>query len=106
MADIEFVEGEFGENFDIMLRNRSDSALADLTGYTAATFTLKTAISGGTTRLTKALTLPGGSIVRWAMASGDTNYNDAKFAQVELTGTGLNKKTFILSVLIEPKLNA
>lgn len=104
MADIEFTEGEFGDNYDITLKNKSDGSLADLTGYTSATITIKTGI-GGTVKLSKACSLPGTSRVRWAMSSGDTNYNGDFIAQVEVTGTGLNKKTYILSCHVEAKLN-
>jgi hypothetical protein len=109
MADIEFIEGEFGDNYDMSLYNK-DGTTADITSYTAATLYIKTT-DLATIKLSKALTIVTASPakVRWVMASGDTSYNSITpnpqlTAQIELTGTGLDKRTYELTVFVSRKV--
>ena len=107
MADIEFLEGDFGDNYDISIYN-SDGTTANITGYTVATLYIKT-LDLVTTKLTKTLTITASNpaVVRWVMASGDTDYNTLTTpltAQIVFTAAGLNKKTFELSVYAARKL--
>lgn len=107
MADIEFVEGDFGDNYDISIY-KTDGTTADITGYTTATLKIKT-LDLVTTKLTKTLTIvtPTPALVRWVMASGDTNYNtltDSLTAQIELSAAGLDKRTYELSVYVARKV--
>lgn len=96
--DIEFFQGDFGDNYDISLYN-ADGTVADITGYTAGTLTIKTYDRITTKLSAKAISIviANPALVRWAMASGDTDYNDENLlAQIELTGTSKVKKTFFL----------
>jgi len=101
-AGLEFAEGSFGFNKDITLYN-TDGTLADLTGYTSATLTIED--EEGSVKLSVALTLPGGSVARWAVNSGNTNYNGNYIGQVKLTGAGKEDRTYLFPVKVTKRLD-
>lgn len=97
MADIEFVTGEAGENYDFPFTE-------DLSGYTAGTLTIKDTTLVTTVK-TISVTVPSSSLVRWAMTTSNTNIAAGKYVgQLELTGSGLVKKTFLMSVQVHASL--
>src|SRR5436853_7839524 len=97
-ADLEFVQGDFGTNYDILIQLKDGSAV-DLTNYSSSTLSILST-DGTIVKLNgKALTIiaanPGK--VRWVMASGDTNYYGTYQAQIVIIGSGVQTTTFILS---------
>lgn len=102
MADLELVEGEFGDNYDIKIKN-PDGTDAVLTSFTGATLKIKTK-NHLTVKLTKTLSITSPN-VRWTIASGDTDFNGEYIAQVILTNASVTKKTKIMSVFITKKLD-
>lgn len=97
-ADLEFTVGEFGEALEIPLVDSSTGAPLNTAGYTAATLTI--ADKDDYTTIIKSIpliVLTGA--VRWVMNSGDTDIIAGNYAgQIELTGPGLEKKTFLMSI--------
>jgi hypothetical protein len=101
-ADVEFIKGEGGQTKDFPIID-ADGNTFDTSGYTAATLTLKS-LDEATTLKTISCTIPVNGLVRWAMTTSDTNITfetgaNARLmvAQIELTGTGVVKKTFKFS---------
>jgi len=101
-AGLEFAEGSFGFNKDITLYN-TDGTLADMTGYTTATLTIED--DEGVQKLSVALTIQAGSIVRWAVNTGDTNYNGNFLGQIKLAGAGKEDRTYIFPVRVTKRLD-
>jgi len=110
MADVEIVQGEFGDNYDFTIYSEQTAALANLTNFT--TFTLKIKSTDEvTTHLTKSLSLVSGStsVLRWAIASADTasipvGVHLAQIIMVDEAVT-IRRKTEHLSVRVVSKLD-
>lgn len=107
MADIEFAVGEFGDAYDITIYN-SDGSLMDVSGFNSWTMTIKST-DRSTTILTKSLTNPSESVVRWTMLSTDTATISpgTYIAQITMVDSGISirRKTVHMSVKVIPKLD-
>ena len=103
MADLEFVEGDFGDSYVITIKE-SDGTLADITAYNAATLLINSK-DLATNKTNATCTIQGGaSTITWAMQSGETNYDGSFVAQIQLTGVSIAKNTKLLSVKANKKL--
>ena len=101
MADIEFVEGDFGDSYVITIKD-ADGNNADISAYTAATLLINSVDL--TTNKTTAVCTISSPDVTWAMADGDTDYDGSYIAQIQLTGTSSAKNTKQMSVTALKKL--
>ena len=103
MADLEFVEGDYGDSYVISIKE-TDGTLADLAAYNAGTLLINSK-DLATNKTSATLTIQSGaSTVTWAMQSGDTNYDGSFVAQIQLTGVSIAKNTKLLSVKANKKL--
>ena len=103
MADLEFVEGDFGDSYVITIKE-SDGSLASLAAYTAGTLLINSK-DLATNKTSASLTIQSGdSTVTWAIADGDTDYDGSYVAQIQLTGSSIAKNTKLLSVKANKKL--
>src|SRR5213594_4169225 len=105
MADIEFIKKEFGDNYDFAILNK-DGTTVDLTGYNGGFLTIVDPQTGNVLAST-AITIPvaNPAKARWIMSTAQTNIPAGNYkAQLEFTGTGVDKKTYILSVLVVESL--
>ena len=101
MADIEFVESEYGDTYVITIKD-SDGNDANISAYTGASLLINS-MDLSTNKLDATLTISSPT-VSWLMADGDTDYNCAFVAQVQLTGVSITKTTKLMSVLAFKKL--
>ena len=101
MADIEFVEGDFGDSYVITIKD-ADGNNADISSYTAATLLINSIDL--TTNKTTAVCSISSPNVTWSMADGDTDYDGSYIAQIQLTGVSSSKQTKQMSVLALKKL--
>ena len=103
MADLEFVEGDYGDSYVITIKE-SDGTLANLSAYNAGTLLINSK-DLATNKTSAPLTIQSGaSTVTWVMQSGDTNYDGSFVAQIQLTGVSIAKNTKLLSVKANKKL--
>ena len=103
MADLEFVEGDYGDSYVITIKE-SDGTLADLAAYNAGTLLINSK-DLATNKTSASLTIQtGASTVTWAMTSGQTDYDGSFVAQIQLTGVSIAKNTKLLSVKANKKL--
>ena len=105
MADLEFVEGDFGDSYVVTIKE-SDGSLAGLAAYNVATLLINSK-DLATNKTRASLTIQtGASTVTWAMQSGDTNYDGSFVAQIQLSHSGgsIAKNTKLLSVKANKKL--
>ena len=103
MADLEFVEGDFGDSYVVTIKE-SDGTLANLTAYNAGTLLINSK-DLATNKTSATLTIQAGaSTVTWTMADGDTDYDGSFVAQIQLTGVSIAKNTKLLSVKANKKL--
>jgi len=101
MADIEFVESEYGDTYVITIKD-SDGNDANISAYTGASLLINSMdLATNQTNATLTISSP---TVSWVMADGDTDYNGAFVAQVQLTGVSITKTTKLMSVLAFKKL--
>ena len=105
MADIEFVQGEFGDSYVITIKE-SDGTDANISAYATANLLINS-IDLSTNKLTASCTISSPTVT-WAMASGDTNYNGSFVAQVQLANAGgtIQKTTKLMSVTAFKKLSS
>lgn len=102
MADIEFVQGEYGDSYVITVVN-PDGTNADISTYTGASLNLVT--KDLLTNLFSATCSISSPTVTWTMTSGQTaNLDGSYVAQVVLTKTGNTKTTKLMSVKVHKKL--
>ena len=101
MADIEFVEGGYGDTYVITIKDANGDD-ANISAYTGASLLINS-MDLSTNKLDATLTISSPT-VSWAMADGDTDYNGAFVAQVQLTGVSITKTTKLMSVLAFKKL--
>ena len=103
MADLEFVEGDYGDSYVITIKE-SDGTLADLAAYNAGTLLINSKdLATNKTNATCTIQT-GASTITWAMQSGDTNYDGSFVAQIQLAGNTIAKNTKLLSVKANKKL--
>ena len=103
MADLEFVEGDFGDSYVVTIKE-SDGSLASLAAYNVATLLINSK-DLATNKPSATLTIQSGaSTVTWTMADGDTDYDGSFVAQIQLTGVSIAKNTKLLSVKANKKL--
>ena len=101
MADIEFVEGGYGDTYVITIKDANGDD-ANISAYTGASLLINS-MDLSTNKLDTTLTISSPT-VSWVMADGDTDYNGAFVAQVQLTGVSITKTTKLMSVLAFKKL--
>ena len=102
MADIEFVQGEYGDSYVITIKN-PDGTNADITTYTTAVLNMVTKDLG--TNLFSATLGRSTPTVTWTMTQAHTQDLDGSYvAQIVLTKTGNEKTTKLLSVKAHKKL--
>ena len=101
MADIEFVEGDFGDSYVITLKD-NDGTDADISSFTSATLLINS-IDLTTNKTTASCTISSPTVT-WNMADGETDYDGSYIAQVQLTGSGSAKNTKQMSVTALKKL--
>ena len=101
MADIEFVESEYGDTYVITIKDSAGND-ANISAYTGASLLINS-MDLATNQLNTSLTISSPT-VSWLMADGDTDYNGAFVAQVQLTGVSITKTTKLMSVLAFKKL--
>jgi hypothetical protein len=71
MADLEFVEGDFGDSYVVTIKE-SDGSLASLAAYNVATLLINSK-DLATNKTSASLTIQtGASTVTWSMADGHT----------------------------------
>ena len=104
MADIEFVESEYGDTYVITIKD-ANGVDANISAYTAGSLLIND-LDLSTNKTDATLTgLPSSdSTVKWVMANGDTDYNGSFVAQIQLTGSGITKTTKMMSVTAHRKL--
>ena len=103
MADIEFVEGEYGDVYTITVKDE-DGVDANITAYNTASLLINS-IDLTTNKLNASCTVSSPT-VSWVMADGQTDYNGSFVAQIQLTnaGTTIQKTTKLMSVTSFRKL--
>jgi len=101
MADIEFVEGGYGDTYVITIKDANGDD-ANISAYTGASLLINS-MDLSTNKLDTTLTISSPT-VSWVMADGDTDYNGTFVAQVQLTGSSITKTTKLMSVLVFKKL--
>ena len=102
MADINFVQGEFGDSYSIKILN-PDGSNADISTYTTAKLNL---VSKDllTNKFTANLSISSPN-VSWTMTETQTQNLDGSYvAQVVLTKSGNEKTTKLMSVNVDKKL--
>ena len=105
MADLEFVEGDFGDSYVVTIKE-SDGSLASLAAYNVATLLINSK-DLATNKTNAACTIQSGaSTITWAMADGDTDYDGSFVAQIQLSHSSgsIAKNTKLLSVKANKKL--
>ena len=103
MADIEFVEGDFGDSYIITIKE-SDGTNANISAYTSATLLINSKdLQSNKTNASCSISTP---TVTWTMADGQTDYDGAFVAQIQLTNAGgtIAKTTKLMSVTANKKL--
>lgn len=102
------MQQEFGDTYDITIYDEESGGLADLSNFTS--FTLYINSTNGTTNyLTKTVSNPSGSIVRWVIASTDLNSIAAGtyVAQISMVdgSNTIRRKTDLMSVRVTSRLS-
>ena len=104
MADIEFVEAEYGDTYVITIKDEN-GVDANISAYTSGVLLIND-LDLSTNKLNATLTgLPSSnSKVNWVMADGQTDYNGNFVAQIQLSGSSITKNTKMMSVKSHRKL--
>ena len=104
MADIEFVEAEYGDTYVITIKDEN-GVDANISAYTSGVLLIND-LDLSTNKLNAILTgLPSSnSKVNWVMADGQTDYNGNFVAQIQLSGSSITKNTKMMSVKAHRKL--
>ena len=105
MADIEFVEEEYGDTYVITIKDEN-GVDANISAYTSGVLLIND-LDLSTNKLNATLTgLPSSnSKVNWVMADGQTDYNGNFVAQIQLSGSSITKNTKMMSVKSHRKLS-
>ena len=103
MADIEFVEGEYGDVYTITVKDE-DGDNANISAYNTANLLINS-IDLTTNKLNASCTVSSPTVT-WTMTSGQTDYNGSFVAQIQLTDAGgsIKKTTKLMSVTSFRKL--
>ena len=104
MADIEFVQGEFGDSYVITIKE-PDGTNADISTYTAGTLNM---VSKDllTSKFSVAISISSPNVT-WTMTEAQTENLDGSYvAQVVLTKGGNKKLTKLISVKAHKKLTS
>tara|TARA_R110002020_G_scaffold64430_3_gene170941 strand:+ start:346 stop:663 length:318 start_codon:yes stop_codon:yes gene_type:complete len=102
MADINFVQGEFGDSYVITILN-PDGTNADISSYTTAQLNMVS--KDLLTHLFSATLSRSSPTVTWTMTESQTaNLDGSYVAQIVLTKTGNEKTTKLMSVKVDKKL--
>ena len=103
MADIEFVEGGYGDTYVITIKDANGDD-ANISAYTSASLLINS-MDLSTNKLDTTLTISSPT-VSWVMADGQTDYNGSFVAQIQLTNSGgtIQKTTKLMSVTSFRKL--
>jgi len=103
MADIEFVESEYGDTYVITIKDANGDD-ANISAYNTASLLINS-IDLTTNKLNASCTVSSPT-VSWVMADGQTDYNGSFVAQIQLTnaGTTIQKTTKLMSVTSFRKL--
>ena len=102
MADIEFVQGEFGDSYVITILN-PDGTNADISTYTDAKLNMVS--KDLLTNLFTATLGRSSPTVTWTMTQTQTQNLDGSYiAQVVLTKSGNEKTTKLMSVKVDKKI--
>ena len=106
MADIEFVEAEYGDTYVITIKDEN-GVDANISAYSSGKLLIND-LDLSTNKLNATLTgLPStNSKVNWVMTNGQTNYNGNFVAQIQLSGSGITKNTKMMSVKAHRKLSS
>ena len=104
MADIEFVEEEYGDTYVITIKDEN-GVDANISAYTSGSLLIND-LDLSTNKTNATLTgLPSSdSKVNWVMTNGQTDYNGNFVAQIQLSGSGITKNTKLMSVKSHRKL--
>jgi len=109
MADLEFVVGDYGDDFDIEIYDEETGALMDISGFSTFTMTISST-DEATDILSKSLSAPGDTgKVRWTMLSADTaslspGTYKGQITMVDGSNT-IRRKTDLMTVRIVQKLD-
>jgi hypothetical protein len=109
MADIEFVVGDFGDDYDITIYDEDTGSPLDISGFSTYTLTI-TSTDEATEVLSKSLSAPGDTgVVRWSMLTADTasvtaGTYKAQILMVDASVT-IRRKTEYMTVRIIGKLD-
>ena len=104
MADIEFVQGEFGDSYVITIKN-PDGSDANISSYTAGTLNM---VSKDllTNKFSTAISISSPNVT-WTMTEAQTENLDGSYvAQVVLTKSGNQKTTKLISVKAHKKITS
>ena len=103
MADIEFVEGEYGDIYTITVKDE-DGENANISAYNTANLLINS-IDLTTNKLNASCVVSTPTVV-WTMTDGQTDYNGSFVAQIQLTDAGgtIKKTTKLMSVTSFRKL--
>ena len=102
MADIEFVQGEYGDSYVITILN-PDGTNADISTYTDAKLNMVS--KDLLTNLFTATLGRSSPTVTWTMTQTQTQNLDGSYiAQVVLTKSGNEKTTKLMSVKVDKKI--
>lgn len=100
--DMEFVKGEFGENYTFRILN-DDGTDADISTYTGVRLIIEDFDGTELLNITTNLTVSTPNVI-WAMQTGQTNYAGKLRAQVILTKTGAARLVKVFSVYVHESL--
>ena len=102
MADINFVQGEFGDSYVITILN-PDGTNADISTYSNAKLNMVS--KDLLTHLFTSTLARSSPTVTWTMQQSETENLDGSYvAQIVLTKTGNEKTTKLMSVKVDKKL--
>ena len=109
MADIEFVVGDFGDDYDITIYDEDTGSALDISGFSTFTMTI-TSTDEATTILSKSLSATGDTgVVRWTILSADTASQTAGTYKAQIlmvdAGSTIKRKTDYMTVRIIGKLD-
>ncbi len=109
MADIEFVIGDYGDDFDITIYDEDTGSPLDISGFSTFTMTM-TSTDEATEILSKSLSAPGDTgVVRWTMLSADTASQTAGTYKAQILmvdgSNTIRRKTDYMTVRIIGKLD-
>ena len=105
MADIEFVEGEYGDTYVITIKDAIGDD-ANISAYTSGKLLINTLDFTNMTDATLTGLPSSDSTVKWAMTDGETDYNGSFVAQIQLIASGITKTSKLMSVTAHRKLLA